>query len=132
MGEISQGNSPFAFGAMGEIKWSARHSYVYISGDFDCQCDDLHDLSDIQWDRRKQRADSIPHNLHTNTNQQKRRKPDNDSHSRLAEHLGESIGKSVAEENADGDQTHGKDRGKDNQDVDSVAMRRIRSQGDRY
>ena len=53
---------------------------------------------------KQQGADSVPHDLHANANQQKGREPDDDGHSRFPEYPRQPIGERVAEENAGGDQ----------------------------
>ena len=60
----------------------------------------------------KQRAEPVPRDLNTNTNQQKRRKPHDYDHSSFSYKAGELICESVTEQNTNGDGSHGDERGK--------------------
>ena len=50
-----------------------------------------------------ERADAIPHDLHANANEKKRREAQDDAHAAIAHHRSEAVGKAVAHINAEGD-----------------------------
>lgn len=79
-----------------------------------------------------ERADAIPHNLHANTNQEKRREPQDDAHAALAHGGGQAVGKAVANINADCDESGTDHCLKDREQIVPEMVRQVSPKSDSH
>src|SRR5215467_216443 len=78
------------------------------------------------------RADAVPHNLHTDANKEKRRKPQNDAHAALTHGGGQSVSKAVTNVNAHRDDCRANDCSKDGEQVGPEMMRQVSPERDSH
>src|ERR1700746_1814662 len=89
-------------------------------------------LGCMKVERRKQRAESVPHNLYSDANQEKRRKPYDHCHTGFSEYSSQAVRIAIAKENAHGDRRHSKNCGQNIPNVESVMGGRVRAQSNGY
>src|ERR1700732_497662 len=88
--------------------------------------------ANVQGQRLKQCLDPVPSNLHTDTNQEKRRELYDHRHRRCSQESCQAVSKSIAQEYAESYQQASNQGSQNSQRMEGMTASSVRAEGDRH